>query len=447
LLIGAALVGCSDTEISDEASVPTYYGEAKAIIDARCATCHQAGDIGPFSLTTYEEVSAFVGAVRASIVNGTMPPWQPSDDCNTYLDNYDLTPDEKGVLLAWLDGGAPEGDPASEPMSLDPTGSGSFEVDISLELPEPYTPTVEPDDHRCQLIPWPATDTRFVTGVRVSPDQAAIVHHVIVFVIEADEVAQYQAYADAEEGPGYTCFGGPRPVTEGGVMGAPTIPRQIGFWVPGVRAAPFPEGTGIRVNPGSMLVVQVHYNTSSSAPVADQSVIEIATTDSVEREATIVQVLDIGWVTNGRFGGDAMTIPAGEANVAHDTSIAFDSIFLRRARQDLGLAADASLVMYSAGHHMHELGRTQRTELQHADGSNTCLLDTPDWDFSWQGRYMFSNPVTFGPGDSLWMGCTWDNSASNQPIVDGEVREPVDVAWGEGTSDEMCLGGFYATGE
>ena len=60
---------------------------------------------------------------------------------------------------------------------------------------------------------------------------------------------------------------------------------------------------------------------------------------------------------------------------------------------------------------------------------------------------MFSDPVTFSPGDSLWMGCTWDNSASNQPIINGEVKEPVDVAWGEGTSDEMCLGGFYVTGE
>ena len=65
-----------------------------------------------------------------------------------------------------------------------------------------------------------------------------------------------------------------------------------------------------------------------------------------------------------------MTIPAGEANVGHDTSVAFDSLFLRRARAHLGLADDAPLVMHSAGHHMHELGSTQRTELQHADGNS-----------------------------------------------------------------------------
>lgn len=473
LLICATFIGCSDTdtpsdtadtidqrtdsETSDDISVvPTYYGEAKTIIDARCATCHQTGDIGPFPLTTYDEVTGFAGVFRASIVNGTMPPWQPSDECNTYQDNIDLAPDEKELLLAWLDGDMPEGEPVSEQTSSTSEASDLFEVDISLQLPEPYTPTIEPDDHRCQLIPWPATETRFVTGSRVTPDQRSIVHHVIIFVVGPEQVAQYQAYDDAEEGPGYTCYGGPTPsnaVSPGGPGGGqglgngPVIPEQLGFWVPGMVSKPFPAGTGIRVEPGSMLVAQMHYNTSSSAPVADQSVIEIATTDSVEKEATVLLAVDFGWISNGLLGGDAMTIPAGEEDVAHDTSIGFDSILVKRAQQILGLADDEPLVLYSAGHHMHELGKSQRTELQHADGRTTCLLDTPDWDFAWQGRYMFANPVTFSPGDSLWMGCTWDNSASNQPIVDGEVQEPVDVAWGEGTSDEMCLGGFYVTGQ
>lgn len=443
-IVCATLFGCSAT------ATPTYYGEAKAIVDARCATCHQADDIGPFSLTTYEEVKTFEGAVRASIVNGTMPPWQPSDDCNTYLDNIDLSPDEKDVLLEWLDGGAPEGDPANEPASPTSQANEPFATDMSLQLPEPYTPTIEPDDHRCQLIPWPATDTRFVTGSRVTPDQRSIVHHVIIFVVGPEQVAEYQAYDDAEEGPGYTCYGGPFPGAaepSGGLGSGPRIPEQLGFWVPGMRSTPFPAGTGIRVEPGSMLIAQMHYNTSTSAPVSDQSVIELATTDSVEKEATVMQAVDLGWVTNGLFGGDAMTIPAGEQDVAHDTSIAFDSVIVTRAREALGLAEDASLVLYTAGHHMHELGQTQYTEIQHADGGTSCLLDTPDWDFAWQGRYTFSNPVTLGAGDTLWMECTWDNSASNQPIVDGEVQEPVDVAWGEGTSDEMCLSGFYVTGE
>jgi hypothetical protein len=41
------------------------------------------------------------------------------------------------------------------------------------------------------------------------------------------------------------------------------------------------------------------------------------------------------------------------------------------------------------------------------------------------------------------MQCWWDNSAANQPLVDGMPKEPSDVGWGEGTFDEMCLGVVY----
>ena len=196
-LICAMMVGCSSEEQDgqDETAivVPTYYGEAKAILDTRCATCHQPNDIGSFPPTTYEEVKAFEGAVRASILNGSMPPWQPGDDCNTYVDNIDLRPDEKEVLLAWLDGGAPEGEPTDASASSSSLETAPFVADIAVALPEAYTPSPEkPDDHRCQLIPWPAEETRYVTGLRVVPDERPIVHHTIVFVIGPDQVAEYQ---------------------------------------------------------------------------------------------------------------------------------------------------------------------------------------------------------------------------------------------------------------
>lgn len=480
------LAACADEELGGSTpatAAVTYYADAKAIIDARCATCHRAGDIAPFPLTTFDEVSALAEPVRASIEAGTMPPWQPSDECNSYLDSIDLTADEKQTLLAWLDDGAPAGDPADAPPASGPP-EPTLEVDLFLQLPEPYAPTQGPDDHRCQLIPWPAEDVRYVTGARVTPEQRAIVHHVILYVVGPEQVEQFQAYDEAEDGPGYTCFGGPQGASEGRLLGS-ADPAQllealqrmgltpadlqagnitedqlaqlidelgsnaggftsIGSWVPGAPAPPMPAGTGIRVEPGSMIVAQFHYNTSASPSVPDQSTIEIATVDAVEREAAAVPLVDLGWISNGLVG-EPMTIPAGEAQVEHETTIAFDSMLVARARRTLGLPDDAPLLIHRAGHHMHQLGTRQRSELHHADGDRSCLLDIPDWDFAWQGSYTLAEPILFEPGDSLWMGCTWDNSMANQPVVGGELRAPVDVAWGDGTADEMCLGSLLVT--
>ena len=65
------------------------------------------------------------------------------DDCNTYVDNIDLRPDEKEVLLAWLDGGAPEGEPTDASASSSSLETAPFVADIAVALPEAYTPSPE----------------------------------------------------------------------------------------------------------------------------------------------------------------------------------------------------------------------------------------------------------------------------------------------------------------
>jgi len=469
---------------------PTWHSAARTIVEAKCASCHQPGDIGPFSLTTYDEVLAFETAVRMSIEDGSMPPWQPSEACTEYIGNIDLTAEERQTLLEWLDAGAPEGDPSEAPSDAAAREDAPWQADLTLPLPEPYTPQGEPDDYRCQLIPWPETEPAYVRGLRVIPDQRAIVHHTIAFVVGPDQVAQYQAWDEAEEGPGYTCYGGPTASygTEGGALGdldpaallaaleavglsladlqsGNVTDEQmtalflelgadqqvgsfgtLGSWVPGAADLLLPEGTGIRVEPGSMIVAQMHYNTVSSDPVPDQSVIEIAVAPTVERPATNLVGLDLGWVTDGLLG-EPMDIPAGEEEVTHATTIEYDSLFVQGALQTLGLEPGDRLVLHRANHHMHELGAEQISEIEHADGTTSCLLHNADWDFHWQGSYQLAEPVVMGPGDRLDMACTWDNSAANQPSVDGEILEPIDVAWGEGTRDEMCLGSFYVTAE
>jgi hypothetical protein len=107
------------------------------------------------------------------------------------------------------------------------------------------------------------------------------------------------------------------------------------------------------------------------------------------------------------------------------------------------LAGDVPIEIHDVGLHLHNLGKSARMSIERADGSETCLLDIPRWDFHWQGNYRLAQPVTLSPGDRLKVECRWDNSPPNQPIIDGKPKVPADVTWGEGTNDEMCLGLFY----
>ncbi|TNE91682.1 MAG: monooxygenase [Deltaproteobacteria bacterium] len=437
---------------------PTYYADAKPIIDARCATCHQEGDIAPFPLTNWEEVEPQRGIMEFSIRAGTMPPWQAADGCNDYENDFSLTPEEESVLLAWFDADAPMGKPEHEPEPVE--AAAPWPADLSLQLPEAYTPTREPDDYRCQIIEWPLEEEAFITGVRVQPDQRALVHHTILFAIDAADADTYRAMDAAEEGPGYTCFGGPTS-GEGMIPEGATLQeilemaqngeleggsRWLGSWVPGAEALPFPEGTGLRMRPGDLVVVQMHYNTLSAAPVADQSSVELSLADAVAKEAYVLPVTNPGWVTGVEALGGTMDIPAGESDVSHTAALDASSMVLGRARTALGLPEDSDLVAYTVGHHMHQLGTWGRQSVVHEDGTETCMVQIDDWDFAWQGAVHLSQPVTITPTDTYELSCGWDNSAENQPVIDGQVLDPQDVTWGEGTTDEMCLSTLYVTG-
>jgi len=70
---------------------PSYYAEVKPIVDQKCVGCHNEEGIAPFSLTTFEEVSAQKDGIAAAVAGGTMPPWPPAKSCGDYLGDRSLS--------------------------------------------------------------------------------------------------------------------------------------------------------------------------------------------------------------------------------------------------------------------------------------------------------------------------------------------------------------------
>ena len=150
---------------------------------------------------------------------------------------------------------------------------------------------------------------------------------------------------------------------------------------------------------------------------------------------------NFNWVT----GMEPMTIPAGDPEVTHTYDLPMSHPLLRGRLADVGIEADAPFVVHDLGLHMHYLGTSGTLSVARDGVDEECMLHIPRWDFNWQGGYQFQEPMRVYPGDSLRLSCTWDNSEANQPVIDGQVAAPHDVQWGEGTTDEMCLGVLYLT--
>ncbi len=166
----------------------------------------------------------------------------------------------------------------------------------------------------------------------------------------------------------------------------------------------------------------MHYNTANTPPAPDQTSVSVELAASVTTPAALVAFSDPSW-TQGN-----MPIPAGSPNTTYNYSV---DITQGAAKVSVGVLNDnVPLTIYGAGLHMHTRGSQTKTLINRANGESDCLLDIPAWNFSWQGAYMFSQPEIFNPGDKIYLECQWNNTAANQPYVDGQQVAPIESQLG-----------------
>jgi hypothetical protein len=394
--------GCTASEDKIAAAEgPTWHNDVRPLVESSCTSCHTADGVGSFSLETYEDVAALKDQVADAVSNRRMPPWKAVDGCTDYRDNISLTDDEIAMVVEWAADGALEGDPTESRGGSAPETVGLDRVDLSLSLPLPYEVNTEvSDDYRCFPVEWPVEEDSYVTGYVVSPDRADLVHHMIAYIVPAG-YADDLAALEAEDGqPGYECFGGPGPINQADA-------QWLGAWAPGAVQGPLPNGLGLKMEVGSLLVLQMHYNSASGATGTDQTSIDFTLEAEVDTVGWIQPFTNVEWVF-----GSGMEIPAGVDGVSHEYAA----------------QVPRQLKFHTANMHMHTRGVSGGMSVEHSDGTEDCLIQIDDWDFDWQRSYVFDEPKVIEQGDTWSIQCSWDNPTEQ------------DMAWGDGTGDEMCLG-------
>jgi hypothetical protein len=122
----------------------TWSKEISRVVYQHCASCHRPqGRAMP--LLTYEEARPWAKAIRDEVLNRRMPPWDAIKGVGEFRDDPSLSLPEMDLLVNWVEGGAPEGDPvylppvprAPEP-TVEPTMRGR-EVRDRLTLTAPMT--------------------------------------------------------------------------------------------------------------------------------------------------------------------------------------------------------------------------------------------------------------------------------------------------------------------
>ncbi len=443
VVVGAgwvAVTGCNDVDTGpavgpDDTQLLGYSEDIGPMIDAHCGICHNDGGTAPFSLNTYEQVASFAEVMLQAMDSRSMPPWGAEPGHRALRYDPSLSDAQIEMFAEWIDQGKPEGDRNNpgDPIDLDLGGLDRTDVEIAMK--HEYTPTTAPDEYRCFVIDWPREETAYITGYEGKPGNRSVVHHLVIFMVGPGQVDRLAEFEQLDEQPGYACFGGVAPTQDGKTIDefAAIQGQLIGQWAPGLGGQEFTEGTGVRVEPGSKAVLQVHYNVQQAGTSADRSMIGFRVDESVEREGAMVAFLDASWYIDP----NTMLIPAGQQATHEYDAVLLSSI----GNTPFNDGAEIHAVLP----HMHRLGRTIELVKQAGCASEEVLLRIPDYDFNWQRDYAFKQPVRYHPGERLKIKCAWDNTREWRAKAGVDPIEPVDVVWGEGTVDEMCVAAMYVT--
>lgn len=385
----------------------TFHKDVQTILQNHCQECHRPGEIAPFALRTYAESRPWAKAIKANVLSRNMPPWFADHKVGKFSNDRSLNETELNTLVAWVDAGAPEGDPkdAPAPREFGAEGWNIQQPDLVIGMNKPFVVKAKEEiPYQYIVVPTGFTEDKWVQQMEVRPSNRSVVHHVVIFARDPKsqwmrEAKPFEPYVPPDGGKDINVLSG------GGN-------EFLLTWAPGVVPEKYPLGTAKLIKAGTDLVIQVHY---TSLPKDAEDTTKIGMVFAKEKPT-------LRSYTMAAFNV-AFKIPPGDGNFKVD---AMKSTY------------NKGVEILSYFPHMHLRGKSMEYRAVYPDGHSEVLMRVPKWHFYWQLDYKLAEPLMLPPGVKIECTAYFDNSPNNthNPDATKEVR------FGEQTWDEMMIG-FY----
>ena len=399
------LIGCLMIPVlsASAQTSPTFTADIAPILYEKCASCHNPTGIGPMPLLEYADAKTWAPLISLKVQAREMPPWHldKTTGIQDYQNDISLSDEQIATIVAWVEGGSLEGDPADRPPLPQLSSGDEWQTAALLGPPDfvvkspPYTVTANAQDQ------WWVRNTNFkdlidepryvrATELKGSyPLGVKVLHH-------------GHAQLTSQDNSGNRVSG---PVGRQGVGKAGDL---------------FPDGTGMLIYPTGSINWNLHYfpiNQEVANEQAEAAVWLYPKGYKPEFETRGEQFFAADTGPGGLWAGDLVLPP--------------DSI---KSQQGVRVLQQPALIT-SFRPHMHMRGRAQSLEAVYPDGRREMLARVDKYNHSWQISYKFADDVAplLPKGTMLMITSTWDNTAENPNNPDHRQW----VVFGQRGVDEM----------
>ena len=425
-LAGALLLALSAAPAAAAAEGDvTFTKDVAPIFHRSCANCHKPGSIAPMSLITYEDARPWARSIKDKVSRPDddperMPPWfiEKNVGIQKFKDDLSLSTEEVATIAAWVDGGAPRGDPASTP-EYDLAGR-EWTIgtpDLIVRSPSMTLPATAPDYYgRIGPAPTGLTTDRYVKAVefrevRHQDGEAErakegdlnyfVVHHAVTMatpgsLAESDAEADDSA-ADAAEGTASA---------EGRYRGLFNV-----VWELGQNATIYPDTLGVKLPAGSGLNFDLH-------------------THSIGTEATFS--IDVAFDLHPEGYEPKYTNASTFGSLTYDLDIPGNKETVIEAMYPMQRAG----LMLNFEPHLHSSGRRMCLEALYPSGYQETI-NCAGYNHNWVKVYHYQDDAAplLPKGTVLKVTAWYDNTAGNPRVADPRNWK----GWGSRSIDDMLF--------
>jgi hypothetical protein len=421
LVLGVTLV-LPAAAFAQQARQVTFSKDVSPIFQAKCQSCHEPGSIGPMSLVTYQDARPWARSIKQRVQSRQMPPWHidRSVGVTRFKNDMSLTDEQIATIVAWVDGGALEGNPADfkpKPVATDLFWMGERDgygpPDIVIKARQYTMPAVSQDQWWRPTSDIPITEPRWVRMVEIRPTNVKarrILHHSIAYhILSPDNVAAVNTGVQVNRGSA--------PAAADSPSAADLVNRrpQLMEWAIGKGYDRYMDGTGKLIMPGEKISWDQHIHAVGEEITGGS---ELGLWLYPKGEEPTKRSYLVGF-TGLKNGSEGLDIPPN--------SVAYTEGFT---------LLKENTIITNFQPHFHLRGKAMHVEAIFPDGRVQTISYVKDFNFNWMTNYIYTDEASpvFPKGTIIKVSAWYDNTRGNKDNPDPDQW----VGYGDRTVDEMA---------
>jgi len=390
----------------------TFTRDVAPILQEHCQVCHRPGTVAPMSLLTYEDVRPRAKAIKAKVVAREMPPWFIDKNVGVQHFNNDtsMTDEEIATIVKWVDGGAPEGNPAEIPPTRQFADELAWQIgkpDIIVTLPKDLVMKARGPDWWPDFTVDPGlTEDRYIQAIQIIPTKGyPNIHHIRTSMVKPGDASIHGGAVDGNV---------ELEMVQQGVF--------LDEYAIGKGPDLFKDGSGRYITAGTKINFEFHIHASGT-----ETPINVLLGLKFYPKGYTPQHI----VTSMTVGSNVVDLRPHEADVRSDGYIP--------------LIKPARLLSWQP--HMHLRGKAECIEAIYPNGK-TQIINCARFVFNWMDNYVYADDAApLLPAGTMLHTIMWhDNSDSLRSNPDPDAQ----IVGGLRTVDEMSsawLSYYYMSDE